>query len=128
MKVIQNREIEFIPASHENIADVGVWKKILLKHTDIISGRIQMINWAKLPVGKSFQNHFHEDMCEIFILVNGTAEAIVSSNTVQLGRGDCLVVEKGEEHLMRNLGDADVEYIVIGMTNSGSGKTVTVKK
>lgn len=126
MKVIHQQKIKYIPASHEKIDDVGVWKKILLKRDDIGQGRIQMVNWAKLPVGKTFRNHYHEDMSELFIVVSGEVEAKVDDNIIQLVRGDCLVVEIGEQHTMKNSGSTDVEYVVIGITNAGQGRTVTI--
>ena len=48
MKIIKNALIPFIPASHEDPVDPGVFKKVLFKAEDFAKGHIQIINWAKL--------------------------------------------------------------------------------
>lgn len=46
-----------------------------------------MINWAKLPIGKSFAKHYHEDMEEVFILIEGKAEILVDDKKAIIKRG-----------------------------------------
>ena len=74
MRVIRANDREYIPASHEDPTKPGVMKKVLATKAEIIDGKVQMINWAKLPVGTSFRLHYHEDMEETFIMVCGTAQ------------------------------------------------------
>ena len=73
MKIIRFKNLKFQPASHEDSFKPGVFKKVLLTYKDLLSGRVQMINWARLPVGSEFAAHYHEDMEEIFIIVSGRA-------------------------------------------------------
>ena len=79
MRVVPFSAHAFVPASHENPLSPGVLKKVLLAKADLQPGRIQMINWASLGVGKRFARHHHEDMQEIFIMVEGTAEITVGT-------------------------------------------------
>ncbi len=126
MKVIHFHDKSYVPASHENPLAPGVWKKILFARDELQPGTVQMINWARLPAGSSFAAHYHEDMQEIFIIVSGEAEMVVSGETVVLSRGDAIAIDHREIHFMTNRGDADVEYVVVGITANKGGKTVIV--
>lgn len=77
MKIIRFNSLDYTAASHEDPVDPGALKKVLLKWDDLPAGRWQMINWAKIPHGKSFAPHFHEAMVEIFIILSGQVKAKV---------------------------------------------------
>ncbi len=126
MKLIHFSARSFVPAGHENPMSPGVLKKVLLEKADLQPGRIQMINWASLGAGKRFSRHYHEDMQEIFIVVQGAAEVTVAAETVSLRRGDTVVIDPREVHEMRNQGSEAVEYLAIGITSEAGGKTVVV--
>ena len=126
MKIIRSRDIEVLAASHEDVRSPGVYKKVILEKADFIEGRIQMVNWAFLPKGKSFRSHYHEDMQEIFIIIKGHLLIIVDNEQVELCEGDTVVVPVGSVHMMENIGKADVEYIVIGVSKGTGGKTIVV--
>jgi mannose-6-phosphate isomerase-like protein (cupin superfamily) len=126
MKIILASDRTFIPAGHENPAAPGVWKKVLFARDDLQAGRVQMINWARLPVGSRFANHYHEDMQEVFIILQGEAEITVGGHTQLLRRGDAIQIDAREAHTMRNVGDLDVDYIAMGITGDQGGRTVIV--
>lgn len=126
VKTIRFADLAYTPASHENPLSPGVLKKVLLQKADLQPGRVQMINWASLGVGKQFARHYHEDMQEIFILVRGDAEITVGMETAALHRGDAVVIDAREIHQMRNRGSEDVEYLAMGITGEKGGKTVVV--
>jgi mannose-6-phosphate isomerase-like protein (cupin superfamily) len=126
MKLVRGADLSFIPASHEDPKNPGVLKKVLLERKDLVSGHVQMVNWASLPAGKSFASHYHEDMDEIFIVVSGTVRMKVQSEVFELQKGDAVVVEMGEVHTMKNVTNRDVEYIVVGITRDTGGKTINV--
>ena len=86
----------------------------------------EMINWSFLPRGKSFRSHYHEDMQEIFILVQGEARMTVDNEKVDLHKGDAVLVPIGSIHIMENVGKNDIEYIVVGVSKTGRGKTVVL--
>jgi len=126
MKVIRSKALEFVPASHEDPASPGVVKKVLLCKDDLIEGRVQMMNWALLPVGKAFRSHYHQDMEEVFIVIHGTAKMTVGEREARIGPGDVVVIPVGDIHRMENMGKEDVEYIAMGISREKGGKTVIV--
>ncbi len=126
MKVVKFGDIKFQPASHEDPKDPGVLKKILLAKDDLMSGRVQMINWAHLPVGKSFRRHYHEDLEEVFIIVSGECRMQVEDEIIELNRGDAILMAPMEKHEMINISKTAVDYIAIGITTGAGGKTVVV--
>ncbi len=124
MKVIKASDLNYIPASHENPQDPGVLKKVLARKDDLIDGLVQMINWALLPVGKAFEAHYHEDMQEVFIILEGTAEIAIDEETATLYKGDAVFIPPRSIHVMKNIGATDVEYLALGISKEGRGKTV----
>lgn len=126
MKIVRSSDLESVPASHEDTESPGVLKKVLFQRGDFVEGRVQMVNWSSLPRGKSFRPHYHEDMQEIFILVQGEAKMSVDSEQANLWKGDAVLVPIGSVHTMENVGKDDIEYIVVGVSKGGMGRTVVV--
>lgn len=127
MRIVRFEALEFVPAGHENPLAPGVVKKVLAQKDDFQPGRVQMINWAKLLPGKRFARHYHEDMQEIFIIVQGTAEITVEQQRFMLSRGDAVVIDAREVHEMHNASGEDVDYLAIGITREAGGRTVLVE-
>ena len=115
MKIIHISDIPKEPASHEDPNDPGVLKQVLLRRDDIPSGRIQMVNWATMPPGKSFQLHEHRSMEEIYIIFSGTAKIRIGGEEAVLQKGDAVVIPPKTVHAMTNNGGEPIEYIVIGV-------------
>ena len=128
MHIIRGNEIGFIPASHERPDEPGVLKKVLVQAADLIDGRVQMINWALLPAGNSFQAHYHEDMQEIFILVQGSTQITIGDKSAELIIGDAVFIPVAAVHTMHNPHAEDAAYIAIGITRGQGGKTVVVEQ
>ena len=127
MKIIRFDSLKFIPASHDDPLSPGALKKILLSRGDIPNGRVQMINWAKMGVGKSFQPHYHEDMAEVFIILTGKAQIQINKEIEDLYKGDVVIIPEKQTHLMKNIAETELEYIALGITTGdGTGKTVNV--
>ena len=127
MKITRFNDLNFIPASHEDPKDPGVFKKILLKRDDLPEGRIQMINWARIPVGKTFRNHYHERMIEVFIIMNGKIKAKIDKEEAILETGDMVIVAEDHIHSFENISAEDVNYFAMGVVTSEGGKTITLK-
>jgi mannose-6-phosphate isomerase-like protein (cupin superfamily) len=124
MKIIRSKDIPLVPASHEDREDPGAVKKILLRRKDLISGSVQMINWATLLPGKKFQNHHHTDMQEIFIIISGDPIVTINEINSTLHAGDAIVIDSSENHQMTNPGNSPIPYIVVGVSAEAAGKTV----
>ncbi len=126
MKIVHFSDLNFIPASHEDVKNPGALKKVLLKRDDIPSGRIQMINWAKIPVGKKFESHYHEQMLEVFIIINGKVKARIDEEETILEKGDMAIAMEGQVHTFENICSEDVNYFAMGIVTGEGGKTVNV--
>jgi len=126
MHIIRFLDTHYQPASHEDPQDPGVLKKVLLKRNELAEGNIQMINWALLPVGKAFAPHYHEDMEEVFIILSGEVVITLNQETGKLTKGDAIVIPAKTVHQMENTGNGDVEYIALGISLMGQGRTVNV--
>ena len=124
MDIIRGDEIPFTPASHEDPDEPGVLKRVLATKFDLIVGHVQMVNWSRLPAGKSFRSHYHEDMQEVFVIINGTASMDVDGTPQELSGGDAILIDPREVHAMTNTCDEDVNYLVFGISTGAGGKTV----
>jgi len=126
MKIFSLRNMEWVPASHENRESPSVWKKVLLQKADLSEGRVQMVNWCRMEADKAFQPHYHEDMEEIFIILKGQANMTVREEEANLREGEAVVIPAGEVHQMKNVGGEDLEYLAVGISRGKGGKTVVV--
>ena len=126
MKFIDSAKLEFTPASHEKPEAPGVFKKVLMQEGDFQPGKLKMLNWCRLPVGSAFQPHFHEDLQEVFVIAQGSATMMVDGQNHVLQAGDCIVIDPREIHVMQNIGNEDVMYMVFGLAAGQGGKTVVV--
>lgn len=126
-KVVNFHKLRFIPASHENRSNPGVLKKVLFHSDDIPKDlKIQMINWARLGVRRKFAAHYHGDMDEIFILINGSAIIRINKIDYSLKKGDSVYIPYACVHEMKNTSKEELDYIVIGLSRNKKGKTVNV--
>lgn len=128
MKIIHLKNIPQVPASHENPQNPGVLKQVLFRKDDLPKGTIQMINWSTLLPEKTFQNHYHEAMDEIFIILDGHVKVTMNNEVETLTKGDAVVVPANHHHTMTNMGDTPVHYIAIGIVSGEGGRTVIVEK
>lgn len=117
----------FVPASHENQLSPGVLKRVIATREHFQTGHVQMLNWARLPAGSSFQLHYHEDMQEIFVLLTGAVEMHCGIHQASMGPGDTVIVAAREPHQMKNIGRETAEYLVFGISSGQGGKTVVIE-
>ena len=126
MKIVRADQLQFIPASHEDPKSPGALKKVLFKKADLLAGRIEMINWSKIPVGKAFKPHYHQDMEEVFIILKGEVKIKVDGEEEILNEGDAVVIPMGKVHEMENISQKDVDYLALGISLEKGGRTVNV--
>jgi mannose-6-phosphate isomerase-like protein (cupin superfamily) len=65
-------------------------------------------------------------MEEIFILLKGKARIRVGMEEADLAKEEAVVIPPPMVHEMKNVGEEEVEYIVIGISQGKGGKTVLV--
>ena len=126
MKTIYAADRSFVPASHENPQSPGAWKKVLLQQADLQSGVVQMINWSRLPPGKSFAPHYHEGHARGLRRASRRGADNSRLSGGRLRRGDTVVIDAREIHEMCNLGQTDMEYLAIGISSGQGGRTIVV--
>lgn len=128
MKIIRFADSGFVAASHEDPQNPGVLKRVLAVRDDFSQGRVQMLNWARLPQGSSFAAHYHQDMQETFVILNGEVEITVGEQSSTLSAGDAIIIDREEVHQMHNRCGDDVDYLVFGIASEEGGKTIVVKE
>ena len=136
MNFVPSSASGFVPASHEDPKNPGVLKRVIATQQNLQAGQVQMLNCAQLPVGSSFQPHYHEDMQEVFVLLSGAVTmAVRKSNSDQhetecitMRTGDTVIIDPTEIHQMQNIGDVVAEYIVFGISSQKGGKTIVVSQ
>jgi mannose-6-phosphate isomerase-like protein (cupin superfamily) len=126
MQFISSTASGFVPASHEDPLKPGVLKRVIATKEQFQAGHVQMLNWARLPAGSSFQLHYHEDMQEIFVLLKGHVEMQCGVQHTIMNPGDTVIVSAREPHQMRNTGGDVAEYLVFGISSGQGGKTVVI--
>jgi len=128
LKVFKASEQEYEAASHEPPDNPGALKKVLARKSDLLNGRVQMVNWSLCPAGSAFARHYHEDMQEVFIILNGEVDLQAGDKAVTLRKGDMAVIDPLEIHQMRNACGEDVEYLVFGISTERGGHTIVVDR
>ena len=126
MRIFRLKEMEWVPASHEDQRSPSVWKKVLLQKADLSGGRVQMVNWCRMEPEKGFRAHYHEDMEEIFIILKGHAKILADGEETEMGKGEAVVIPPRVVHEMKNVGGEDLEYLAVGISQGKGGKTVVV--
>jgi len=96
----------------------------LIRQEEIVPGNLQMVNFAQMAVGASFRPHYHQDMDEIFLLLRGKARIRLEDEEAEIQKGEMVFLPTGRVHEMENIGDEEVEYIVIGISFGRGGKTI----
>lgn len=117
--------IKELPPSHEDPKNPGSLKKIIFEKKEFPDKLMpQMINWARIPVGKKFNLHYHQDMVEIFIIIKGKVIMTVGNEKKILKVNEIVMVPAKSDHEMRNIGKTDALYYVIGLSSGMGGKTI----
>ncbi len=65
-----------------------------------------------IPSGKEIPKETH-DVDQIFVIVEGTAEALVESSKVPLSTESVLIIPAGTEHTVTNTGTTDLKLYTI---------------
>ncbi|KKS98657.1 MAG: hypothetical protein UV73_C0001G0178 [Candidatus Gottesmanbacteria bacterium GW2011_GWA2_43_14] len=128
MIIIRSSKIREVPASHESEDNPGSYRRRLFEKLDFPKGLSpQMINWARIPAGKKFRLHYHEDLIEIFIIASGRARIMVDGEAEIIRSGDAVMIPAKSPHTMEAIGKKEVEYLVVGYSWGLGGKTIVAE-
>lgn len=116
MKKINIKNVDWIPASHEDSKNPSIWKKVLIKHEDVDpKSKLMSVILAKVPVGRTNNAHIHKTMEEIFYFTEGTGEIKIDGEVAKVKAGDCVVVPAGKTHLIRNTGQIELKLFGVAV-------------
>jgi mannose-6-phosphate isomerase-like protein (cupin superfamily) len=69
---------------------------------------------GRIVPGSEIAREIHPETSETVIVLSGRALGIVEDQEIPLGPGQVLHVDKNVHHGLRNVGDTDLEFLVIG--------------
>lgn len=67
----------------------------------------------KLAAGEDIGEEVHEQNDQLFVIVDGTGEALVGSDTRSIQEDDLVCVPAGTNHNITNTGEGDLKLITI---------------
>ncbi|EAQ40965.1 cupin domain-containing protein [Polaribacter sp. MED152] len=109
MKLIHTNQLPEIGTTHNE----AIKKKVFIKKEEI--PKLMMFGSATFTPGQEVDTHKHDTMCEVFYILSGKAEFIVNSKKHNVVTGDCITIEQGEFHSMRNPFLEDVTWVYFGI-------------
>jgi mannose-6-phosphate isomerase-like protein (cupin superfamily) len=92
MKLFSLSETPYTPISH----DPALKKQVLVPKNVLRS--IWHISHIILSAGSRVSVHEHRDSSEVFYCIKGNVKFMINGKEIDLGSGQCLVVEPGEPH------------------------------
>ena len=105
---------------------IGEKRYLQPRHMKIIQNFLEISGWflgnANLggPLQLAYKkgeidevkSHYHSEVYEYFIVLNGTAMITINGKDVQLKKGSVIVVEPGEKHLLKEC-SSDFELLLL---------------
>jgi mannose-6-phosphate isomerase-like protein (cupin superfamily) len=81
--------------------------KILMDAGELGS-RNMSVTWLEVPEGIDQELHSHEEVEQIYIVVNGRGTMTVAGDTQEVGEGDLVLVPPATDHSISNSNVADL--------------------
>ena len=73
--------------------------------------RNQSLAEARLPVGKSTQEHYHAKSEEIYYFTHGTGRMRIDAELREVGPGDAVAIPPGKKHKLWNTGTESLRLL-----------------
>ncbi len=87
-------------------------KKRVLFHKGVVPGLMHLSHLV-LPKGSDAFEHVHDNFSEVFYCIRGRIIFIVNGKEEPLGPGECMVVEPGEPHSIKDVPEeAEMVYFM----------------
>ncbi|OGD84672.1 hypothetical protein A2165_02480 [Candidatus Curtissbacteria bacterium RBG_13_40_7] len=116
MKLVNQKQRSWEPASHEDQTSPGLLKKVIVRHNEVNpKSKLMMVNVSKIPVGKVHKAHSHKTMEEIFYFTDGQGEIKIDDKVEKVVSGDRVIVPAKSIHQVKNTGNIDLRYICLGI-------------
>ena len=103
----------------EDVPDEGVShnpeirKRVMVRNGSVPA--LTNFSQSVFAPGQTTTAHTHADMHEVYLIESGRCALTIDGEELELGAGDCIVVEPGEEHSMGNPGDDDLRLTYFGI-------------
>ena len=88
--------------SKPNTHNPKIMKRVLIENGQI--PHLTNLTQAIFPPGEIANEHTHQDMYEVFFIEDGIGEFKINGKTVTVKSGDCITVEPGDAHEIKNPG------------------------
>lgn len=79
----------------------------------IYTGDYSQVALMALPPGEEIGDEMHEGTDQIFLIVEGSGEAILDGRRLPIVRHDLITVRSGTRHNIRNPGREDLKLVTI---------------
>lgn len=81
-------------------------------------GKGRVFSYMQLDKGCEIGKHLHEGDGETFLILKGHGRYLLDGKLVDVGPGDVLFNDDGEEHYMINEADEPLEFIALVLYNN----------
>ena len=109
MKHTRLADLPDLAVSHND----KIRKQVLVPYGQ--TANITNLSIARFPPGEIAYVHCHKDMSEVFLVQAGRAEIVIDGQLHPLSVGDCITVDAGEMHELRNTGTNILEVLCLGV-------------
>ncbi|MDH6218219.1 cupin domain-containing protein [Streptomyces pseudovenezuelae] len=92
-------------------ADTARWKCLARRMG--LAGTWEAVEWASLPPGAVCGEHHHTRTEELYFVISGEGEILLNDIPHRIRPGHLVVNGLGTRHQFRNLGDQDLNWLVI---------------
>lgn len=109
MKISSLYSLESQPNSH----NLKISKKVLIQKGQV--PHLTNLTQAVFPANELANEHTHQDMYEIFFVEKGTGEVKINGKIIQVQAGDCITVEPGDAHEIKNSSSENLTITYMGI-------------
>ncbi|BAZ06291.1 cupin domain-containing protein [Calothrix sp. NIES-3974] len=100
-------------ASESVVHNPAIKKKVMLRRGDL--PHLTNFSQARFAPGQSAPSHAHDDMYEVFFVESGSGKICIDGEDYPLLPGNCVAVEPGEFHEVRNDGEEELILTYFGL-------------
>lgn len=109
MKHISLTKLPLQRVSHEQ----EIYKQIFLRNGEV--PHITAFSRAKIKRGQEIEPHSHQDMYEVFFVLEGAGELEVARKQFKLKQGDCICIAPKEIHSFRCTSEEPLALLYFGV-------------